>query len=119
MTFTDKAKVKKAMGSKSGDLFYLGEQNNSKNISAFVKVYLLRIKRLTEKASVIHKETYTEFLQDEKKNVETIITSYDTKAGKIGSFEYTERNFKDVIQYFGDVDALMALKPYDIVAHEV
>lgn len=117
LTKTDKNKVKKAMNAKSDDLFYLGEKNSSFKKSAFIKVYILRIKRLIEKAPVMYKEEYVEYIND-KGDITTIITSYDTKIGKIGTFEYTDPFFKEIIQYFGDVDALLTLKPYEIIEHE-
>jgi len=114
MTIKDRAMVRKGMNIKGDHTMYLGEQNSNKNKSAFAKVYLRRIERILEKSTIVFEETYTEYLADERKDVTTKLTVYDTPIGKIGSFTYVDQ-FPGLVQYFGDPDAFLYLKPFNIL----
>ena len=118
MTIKDRAMVRKGMNIKGDHTMYLGEQNSNKHKSASAKVYLKRLERLLEKSTIVFEETYTEYLADERKDVTTKLTAYDTPIGKIGSFTYVDQ-FPDLIQYFGDPEAFLTLKPFDILGKKL
>lgn len=114
MTIKDRALVRKGMGIKGEHTMYLGEQNSNANKSAFAKVYLKRLQRIIQNSSVTFQQTYTEWIPDERKDIVTQLSVYDTPIGKIGTFTYLSQ-YSDLVQFFGDPQAFLKLKPFDIL----
>jgi len=118
MTIKDRAIVRKGMKIKNDHTMYLGEKNTNENIKPFVKNYLANIKKILEKSPVVFAETYTEYVEDNHSDITTTLTVYDTPIGRIGEFKYEDK-FPGLIQYFGDPQAFLELKPYDILRGNV
>lgn len=114
MTQKDKDVVMRGMKINSEHTMYLGEKNSNDNIAPHVKYYLQNIKNLLKNKKPIYEETYSEWIPDNRQEIETRIRVYETKIGKIGEFAYLT-HFPGLVQYFGDPQAFFELKPFEII----
>jgi hypothetical protein len=91
----DVEEIKKSFSVVAMDLFYIG---NAKDKYHADGSKMERLEKLCKRSKIVYRENYTEKIDGRNQN--TDFTVYETKYGKVGTYEYPSDTAK---QYFGGI----------------
>lgn len=95
LTSKDVDEIHKSFGVVAMDLFYIGNEKDKWHANGLKMKHL---EKLCKSSKIVYQNIYDEII--ERRNQTTIFTVYETKYGKVGTYEYTDNTSK---QYFGNI----------------